>query len=130
VAHTFPRAGIFTVTATVTDAQGLVGTSSIVVSVNQQSSVSVTLTATPNPVSISSALQQGLVNFTASTAGFGTGVAVQSYVWDFGNGQGLTSTGNTINHRYSTPGNFVASVTVFTTTGTSGVAYVTVRVNP
>jgi PKD repeat protein len=130
VAHTFPRAGIFTITATVTDSQGLVGTSSIVVSVNQQSAVSVTLTATPNPVSISSALQQGLVNFTAATGGFGAGVAIQSYVWDFGNGQGLTSTGNTINHRYTSPGTYVASVTVFTTTGTSGVAYVTVRVNP
>jgi hypothetical protein len=130
VAHTFPRAGVFTITATVTDAQGLVGTSSIVVSVNEQSTVSVTVTATPNPVSVSSALQQGLVNFTASTGGFGTGVSIRSYVWDFGNGQGVTTTGNTVNHRYSAPGTFAASVTVFTTTGTSGVAFVTVRVNP
>ena len=46
VVHTFPRAGVFTITATVTDTQGIVGTSLSVVNVNQQSTIPVTMTAT------------------------------------------------------------------------------------
>ncbi len=130
VAHTFPRAGIFTITATVTDTQGIVGTSSIIVSVTEQSSVAVALTATPSIVSIGNVLQQGIVSFTATTGGFGTGASVQSYTWDFGDGQGTFTTGNTTNHRYTAPGTYAASVTVRTTTGTSGIGTFTVRVNP
>jgi PKD repeat protein len=130
VAHVYARSGIYTINATVTDTQGIVGVSSLVVSVNEQSSVSVTLTGTPNPVSIGNASQQGLVSFTATTGGFGTGVAVQSYSWDFGDGTGAQTTGGTVNHRYTAPGTYIANVSVRTTTGTSGFAQFTVRVNP
>ena len=130
VAHTFLRAGVYTITATVTDTQGIVGISSIVVNVNEQSTVAVTLTGTPNPVSISTPAQQGIVSFTASTGGFGAGVSVQSYSWDFGDNTGAFTTGNTTNHRYTAPGTYIASVSVRTTTGLSGFAQFTVRVNP
>jgi PKD repeat protein len=130
VAHVFPRAGVYTVRATVTDTQGIQGTSSIVVNVNEQSSVPVTLTATPNPVSIGNALQQGLVSFSASAGGLGSSASVQSYDWSFGDGQGAVTTGSSTNHRYTAPGNYTATVTVRTTTGTSGFTQLTVWVNP
>lgn len=130
VAHTFASAGTYTVTATATDTQGIEGRSSIVVSVTGQAAVAVTLTAAPNPVSVSNPAQQGIVAFTASATGFGTGATITSYSWNFGNGQSATTTGGTINHRYSTPGTYVATVTVRTTTGNSGVGQFTVRVNP
>ncbi len=126
VAHGFPRAGVYTVRATVTDTQGITGTSSIVVNVNDQSSVPVTMTATPNPVS---GLQQGLVTFSASAGGLGSSASVVSYDWNFGDGSGAVTTGSTTNHRYTRAGAYVASVTVRTTTGTSGFAQVTVIVN-
>ena len=130
VAHTFPRAGVFTVRATVTDTQGIQGTSTVVVSVNDQSSVPVTMTATPNPVSIGSALQQGIVAFSASAGGLGSSASVVSYDWNFGDGQGAVTTGSSTNHRYTAPGTYIAIVTVRTTTGTSGFTQLTVRVNP
>jgi len=131
VVHTFPRAGVFTITATVTDTQGIVGTSLSVVSVNQQSTIPVTMTATPNPVSISSLAQQGIVAFLAQAGSLGGATAtISSYSWDFGDGGGTQTTGAATNHRYTAPGTYQASVTVRSTTGVQGYSTLTVRVNP
>jgi PKD repeat protein len=131
VVHTFARAGVYTVTVTATDAQGITAPSVIIVNVVEQSTVSVTLTATPNPVSIGSA-QQGLVAFTATAGGGlgGGGATVSSYTWDFGDGQGATTTGGSTNHRYSAPGNYIASVVARAQNGTQGSNQITVRVTP
>lgn len=131
VAHVFARAGIYTVRATVTDAQGVTGTSSIVVNVTDQSTIAVTLGATPNPVSLSNP-QQGLVTFSATVGGgLGGGVTgIQSYTWDFGDGRGAFTTGAGTNTRYTAPGTYVASVSVRTVNGTTGYAQLTIRVNP
>jgi PKD repeat protein len=125
VVHTFLRAGVFTVTATSTDAQGLTGTSQAVVNVTEQAGIPITLSATPNPVS-----RGGLVTFTASAGGLGgsTG-AISSYSWDFGDGQGAITTGSTINHSYTRSETYIASVTVRSTTGQQGFAQITIRVN-
>jgi PKD repeat protein len=129
--HTYARAGVYTITATVTDTQGIVGTSSNVVNVIAQSSIPVTLSATPNPVSVSSAAQQGLVTFQAQAGALGgAGATITSYSWDFGDGGGTQTTGASTNHRYTAPGTYSASVTVRSTTGQQGLATLTVRVNP
>jgi PKD repeat protein len=131
VAHTFARPGAYTVRATVTDTQGITATSSIVVNVNEQSSVPLTMTASPNPVSVGSPTFQGIVNFTMSAGGLGGGTAtISSYTWDFGDGFGAFTTGASTNHRYITPGTYIATVSVRTTTGVSGFTQLTVRVNP
>ncbi len=130
VAHVFPRAGVYTIRATVTDAQGVTGTSTAVVNVTEQASIAVTLSATPNPVSIGSAAQQGIVNFTAGAGGLGGGSTASSYTWDFGDGQGAFTTGASTNHRYTAPGTYIASVTARTTAGNSGIGQLTIRVNP
>ena len=69
VSHTYTRPGTYRVTATVTDIQGLTNSASIVINVSERSPITLTLTATPNPVSISGALQQGLVEFSAQSNG-------------------------------------------------------------
>ena len=131
VAHAFPRAGVFTIRVTVTDAQGVTGTTTAVVNVTE-SSVPVTLTATPNPVSVGSATQQGLVAFSASAGGgLGGGTAgIASYSWDFGDGGGAQTTGASTNHRYTAPGTYIATVSARTTAGATGLGQLTVRVNP
>jgi PKD repeat protein len=129
VVHTFARAGVYTVTVTATDAQGITAPSVIIVNVVEQSTVSVILTATPNPVSV--ATNQGLVAFTATTGGgLGGGTTVSSFTWDFGDGQGATTTGGSTNHRYSAPGNYIATVVARAQNGTQGSNQVTVRVTP
>jgi PKD repeat protein len=127
VAKTFARAGVYTVRATVVDTAGITGTSTIVVSVAAQAGISVTLTATPNPVSLGTQ-QSGIVSFTAATGGFGAGVAVQAYYWDFGDGGTVTTTGGAASYRYTTPGVYTARVTVRTTNGSEGLAILVIRV--
>jgi adhesin/invasin len=128
VAHVFPRQGVYTVTATATDAQGITATTQVVVSVNEQAGITLNVTATPNPVSLST--NQGLVTFQATT-GLGTsGPSISSFTWDFGDGQGAITTGGTTNHRYSASGTYITSVTARTTTGQQGLSQVTVRVTP
>ena len=124
VAHTFARSGIYTVTATVTDTQGITGTSAIVVSVNSQTAIPVTLTATPNPASTNA-----LVSFTAVAGSALSPVPVNSFTWDFGDGSGGFTTGGSTNHVYTAAGNYIVTVTVRTPSGTSGVAQLTIRVN-
>ena len=128
VAHVFPRAGVFTIRATVTDAQGVTGTSTSVVNVTEQAGIPVTLTATPNPASIGS--QAGLVNFTAGAGGLGGGSSASSFTWDFGDGGSAFTTGSSTNHRYTAPGTYIAVVTARTPAGNSGVGQITVRVTP
>lgn len=126
VAHVFPRSGVFTVTVTVTDVQGIAAASSAVVSVNEQTSIAVTLTATPNPVSLGT--NQGLVTFQATAGGGLGGTTVSSYTWDFGDGQGAVTTGGSTTHRYGVAGNYVASVTVRAPNGTQGTNQLSIRV--
>ena len=129
VAKVYARSGVFTIRATVVDTAGITGTSTIVISVTAQAGISVTLTATPNPVSVGNALQSGIVAFSAATGGFGSGgAAVQAYYWDFGDGGTATTTGNAVTYRYSTPGTYTAKVTVRSTTGGEGVALLVIRV--
>ena len=96
VSHTYTRPGTYRVTATVTDIQGLTNSASIVINVSERSPITLTLTATPNPVSISGALQQGLVEFSAQS----NGVLGLTYFWDFGDGGSAITTGGATNHRY------------------------------
>jgi PKD repeat protein len=124
ISHTYARAGQYRVTATATDVQGLTGSSTIIIQVNERSSLSVTMTASPNPVSVG-ALQQGLVEFTASAIG---ATGVQYYQWDFGDGGGAFTTGGSTNHRYTAAGNYVARVTVRASNGQEGYSERTVRV--
>jgi PKD repeat protein len=127
VSHVYARAGQYRVTATATDIQGLTSSSSLVIQVNDRSSLAVTMTATPNPVSVSNVLQQGLVEFNAIAAG---ATGIQFYQWDFGDGGSAFTTGNNTNHRYTAPGNYTARVTVRASNGQEGFSERTIRVNP
>jgi PKD repeat protein len=127
VSHTYARSGQYRVTATATDVQGLTSSSSLPIQVNERSSLSVTMTAFPNPVSVSNVLQQGLVEFSATATG---ATGIQFYQWDFGDGGGAVTTGGSTNHRYTTPGNYIASVTVRASNSQEGYSERTVRVNP
>ncbi|MCC7127115.1 MAG: Ig-like domain-containing protein [Acidobacteria bacterium] len=132
VPHTYARAGSYTIHAATTDTQGIPGELTLPVNVTEPAGIGVTLTATPNPVSVSNALQQGLVEFTASAGalGGGTTASIQGYWWDFGDGGGTFTTGGATNHRYTAPGNYNATVTVRSTAGHEGVAQRSIRVNP
>jgi PKD repeat protein len=131
VVHTYRQAGVYTIIVTTTDAQGITANTTFLVSVTEQSTIPVTLTATPNPVSVSSGTQQGLVSFQAQAGALGgSSATISTYSWDFGDGGGTQTTGASTNHRYIAPGNYQATVTVRSTTGQQGFATIAIRVNP
>lgn len=129
VTHIYAAAGRYTVTATAVDSAGFSSTSSSIINVTERSTVPVTVTATPSVVSLS--LNQGLVSFTVSTGGLGTGGAsIRFYQWDFGDGNLTTTTGPGLSYRYAAAGNYTAKVSVTTTTGQQGFGQTQVRVTP
>jgi PKD repeat protein len=125
VSHTYGRAGAYSVTAFVTDSQGLTSETRIVVTVNERSPLPVSLTASPNPVSL--ATSSGLVTLTATVTGAVGGL---TYFWNFGDGSSSEPLNNAVTtHRYRAIDTYVVTVTARSSTGQSGTAQITVRVN-
>ena len=119
--HTYTRTGSFTVTVTLTDALGFVGTSSVVITVTERSTVPIQI--------VVQSQSQLVVTFNASiTAGGTVSGSIRTYEWDFGDGDTLVSTGPNTAHRYRAAGNYVVSVRVVTTTGQEGFTSTTVKV--
>ena len=126
--HLFRPADHWTVTLTVTTADGRAGRASVDITIGASPapSVNVTLSATP-----SSALTGATFTFTAAAAGNSTSGPVTAYDWDFGSGgpAPTTTTAPTASASYSTPGGKTVRVTARTANGTSGTATTTVTVN-
>jgi len=116
--HTYTRSGTYTVTVTATDAFDYTGTTTLAVVVNDRGTVGVQINA-GIPVS-------GLYTFTISTTGTISG-SIRTYDWDFGDGQGTTTTGPGTSHRYTSSGTYVVRVRVVTTTGQEGFGEITIR---
>ncbi|MFT4216806.1 MAG: PKD domain-containing protein [Micropruina sp.] len=98
--HTYASAGTYSVTLTVTDAQGLTNstTQSVVAAQNQAPVAAFAATVDLHEVAFDAA---------GSTDPDGT---VASYAWDFGDGS--TGTGATASHTYASAGSFTVSLTV------------------
>jgi PKD repeat protein len=121
VAHTYGRAGVYTVTATATDVLNFTATSSTAITINEASTVPVTILTTSGT--------GGIVTFSASITGsIGGGGSIRIYEWDFGDGGSATTTGPSTSHRYTSAGTYVVRLRVVTTTGQEGFAEQTIRV--
>ncbi len=121
LAHTYTRTGSFTITVTLTDAVGFVGTSSVVVTVTERSTVPIQI--------VVQSQSQLVVTFNASiTAGGTVSGSIRTYEWDFGDGETLVSTGPNTAHRYRSAGNYVVTVRVVTTSGQVGFTSTSIRV--
>ncbi len=109
--HSYTQAGVYTVSLTVTQTNGLTRTSSQQLTVGAPPSASFTVTTT-NPV-------QGYpVNLDASASSDSdTGVSIASYSWNFGDGTTQTSATPTIGHTFSQPGTYTVTLTVTNTIG-------------
>jgi len=98
--HTYPGAGTFTVSLTVTDNAGGTGTTT----------QSVTVAPNRPPVAAFTSSSAGLVaSFDASGSSDPDG-SISSYAWDFGDG--TSGTGVTTSHTYAAAGDFTVTLTV------------------
>ena len=85
--------------------------------------LNVNLSATPSPAAVDTA-----VVFTATVTG--STVPIASYVWDFGDGSKLTTSGNEVTHVYTSAATVVVKVTVTNTDGVSGSTQISLVVAP
>ncbi|MEX0766949.1 MAG: PKD domain-containing protein, partial [Microthrixaceae bacterium] len=119
--HTFTTARSFVVSLTVTDDNGATATTT----------TTVTATANQTPtaaasVSASLAIAPATLSFNSSTSVDPDGIIVTKR-WDFGDGTAPTTTANP-NHTYSSPGNYVATLTVIDDNGATDVASLNISV--
>ncbi|MBL4707778.1 MAG: PKD domain-containing protein [Flavobacteriales bacterium] len=117
--HNYAATGTYTVCLTITDS---LCTDSICHTI-------VITAAPPRPCMASftySANSNNVVNFNSNVTG---GSAPYTYSWNFGGGPASGSTAANPSYNYSTPGSYVATLTVTDVNGTSCSSYDTVNVN-
>ena len=85
--------------------------------------LNVNLTANPLRATVGD-----IVIFTATVAG--STVPIARYEWDFGDRTSVTTTGNIVNHVYTTAGALTAQVTVFSIENDRGASQTTVVIAP
>ena len=117
--HTYLAAGSYTATVQVkTDA----GTTEI--SYNCSTSISVTTPPSFQCISLSATPTKGdlplKVNFV--TVASATGTTIESYLFNYGDGQTQVSADANTSHTYTTAGNYVATVQVKTDAGTTAIS--------
>jgi len=124
--HVYGRQGSFTVTATVTDVNGVPNTASTVVSVIPVARPGITITQAPNPGKVNN-----VTNLTIQVT-VPTGINVQSLSIDFGDNTSANLGGGTsavVPHIYTAQNTYTVTVTVLdsanqTTIGTGVVAII------
>ena len=127
VRHTYSRPAAFTVTLTVTDARGGVGSTQRSLTITGPAAPVAALTVTPATVTLTAG---GSVVLNASGSTIGVGGQIEEYSWDFGDGTTETTTSPVVAHTYSSVGVKAVTVTIKDNFGRSAVAGGTVTVNP
>ena len=108
VNHTYASSGTFTAILTVTDNGGKSASAQSVITVTES-----TPSNQPPTAVITASPLTGQAPFTSSFSGAGSTDAdgtITAYAWDFGDG--ATASGLTVSHQYTTPGAYIATLTV------------------
>jgi PKD repeat protein len=118
--YQYSKEGVYDATVRVTDNEGLTGTATIAITVNQKSPVAVITAA---PTEGNAPLE---VTFDGSGSYDPDGTVVD-YAWHFGDGVG---SGVTTTHMYETPFSYNSQLTVTDDDGATGTASVEILVKP
>ncbi len=123
VTHVYLSSGTYTAVVTLVDASGERVTTSAVVRVVPAVPLNVNISASPATGTVDE-----VVTFTATVSG--STVPIESFDWIFGDGTGVTTSGTSVNHVYTTSGTRTVTVTATTVEGVSGSSQVTLIVVP
>ena len=123
--RTYTVPGIYTATLMVTDNAGLTNSKTVTIAVQNATAVAPVAAVTATPASGPVALP---VSFS-STGSYDPDGSIASYEWNFGDGTALATTAN-VNHTYTTPGTYTATLKVTDNTGLSNSRSVTITANP
>ena len=111
--HVYTSAGRKSVVVRAVEKDGRTGTGRTEVNVTPRSPVNVNLAAAPSPATVGE-----VVTFTAAVTG--TTVLIDRYEWVFGDGAEVTTSGNIVNHVYTSAATRTVTVTVVTAEGDTG----------
>jgi hypothetical protein len=130
VSHTYTSAGTYTIRVTGRDAStGESTATTVAVTVGNRQPLSVTITATPGTAAAGAQPWTFTANVTPATGGADQ---VESYTWNFGDGSGATTSGNSTTHVYersSGNGRRTVTVTVRTVDGRTATGQTEILVN-
>jgi PKD repeat protein len=107
VSHTYQQGGTYVVTLTVTDSQGLLGSTTQNIQIGQ-----------PSPTADISGPKQGSVDQSITFDGSGSSANygnIVDYEWDFGDG--TSASGSSVTHVYTQPGDYEVTLTVTNSAG-------------
>jgi PKD repeat protein len=104
VSHSWEKPATYTVTLTVIDPRGGVASTSR----------SVTISGPTAPIASFSATvgMGGVVRFNAAASSVGAGAEIETYAWDFGDGNQTTVETPLVNHTYGAAGDYFVTLTV------------------
>lgn len=105
VTHTYTSPGTYTVSAVATDSSGASGSGATTIVVQSRPTPGVGLTSDKNPSTVNQP-----VTFTADVTQLPSGVTVDHFDWDFGDGSTRSTTSKTTSHVYTAPNTYIVSV--------------------
>ena len=123
--HVYTSSGLKVATVRAVEKDGRSGTGRVEVNVTPVSPLNVNLVASPSPGTVDE-----VVTFTATATG--TTVPIATYAWNFGDGTTVTTSGNVVNHVFTTADDspYTVTVTATTTEGVTGSTQITLIVVP
>jgi len=124
ITHVYTASGIYTVTLTVTDSEGLSGATSKSIVVTGATGPQADFTYSPSTPYVFEAI---IFNASASTPGTGS---IIDYTWNFGDGNITSAVTPIIIHAYQASGNYTATLTVTNVAGLKGTKSQPVSVLP
>lgn len=116
VTHTYDRAGTYTATLRAVDVNGQRTTASVSVTITNRTPLAVNVSAASGVATVSGQRWE----FTATVTPAADVPLVESYTWDFGDGETATTSGDKTAHVYTDEARRTITVTVRTTDGRTG----------
>jgi PKD repeat protein len=126
--HTYTNNGVFPVILTVTDSNGNVGYSSVVMNVGVDVEVNAVINTTPDPPTGIAPLTVGLDASESTTSA--SGATIVSYTWNYDHGipEEETLIVPVTTHTYNNEGTYLVQLTVEDTEGNKGYTFVSIDV--
>jgi PKD repeat protein len=122
--HKYPLPGTYTVTLTVVDERGGVGSASRSLTVTGPAAPVANFVSTPVAPVVG-----GAVTFNATTSTVGAGATITQYTWDFGDGSAATTTTSPVVAKaYGSAGTFAVTLTVTDSFGRTATRTATITV--
>ncbi len=125
IAHLYVPVGLHTATLYVTDANGDTGTATLDIVATTEGGGDVPIAKfdwTPNEPFIDEDVTFDAGQSIDPASGPVDPKAIVVYTWDFGDGTGDATTGETIDHTYTWPGTYTVTLTIYDDDGLAGTA--------